>query len=284
MEISKTITDTEIKKIFPNIEMKKKYLEELYKNKKIYKQSAKTNKEINQRIVETWDYEISKKIIRELFKETDKYKNSKESNKLLKEALKEWKENNLGDIKWPFQALGFDNYIQQINCRNITEEEKDILVKEDIVKYRRIKKINTYRNDFIEYLIVENNSNIIPTLKHSRGVDFYINGYPYDQKVSKSVTKQFKDNYGEIWRDIAIKKPEIVAEYLYKYQDDQRFGYEPRLLVVNIDENIDNEDIIKCVKKVDFQKTIKLKFKYTHPNNIVKDYTTECYIILLYKH
>lgn len=283
MEISKSITNIEINTIFSNIEMKKKYLEEVFKTKKIYREFPKTNKVINESIIETWDYEISKKIIRELFKETDKYKNSQKSNKFLEEALKEWKENKLGDIKWPFQPLGFDSYIQQINCRNITEEEKDIIVKEDIVKYRRIKKINTYRNDFIEYLIIENNSNIIPTLKHSRGVDFYINGYPYDQKVSKSVTKQFKDNFGDSWKDVAIKKPEIVAEYLYKYQDDQRFEYEPRLLVVNIDENIDNEDIIKCVKKVNFQKPIKLKFQYTHPNNIIKEYITECYIVLLYK-
>lgn len=283
MEISKSITDIEINKIFSNIEIKKKYLEEVFKIKKIYKEFPKTNKGINESIIETWDYEISKKIIRELFKETDKYKNSQKSNKLLEEALKEWKKNKLGDIKWPFQPLRFDSYIQQINCRNITEEEKDMIVKEDIVKYRRIKKINTYRNDFIEYLIIENNSNIIPTLKHSRGVDFYINGYPYDQKVSKSVTKQFKDNFGDSWKDVAIKKPEIVAEYLYKYQDDQRFGYEPRLLVVNIDENIDNEDIIKCVKKVDFQKPIKLNFQYVHPNNIIKEYITECYIVLLYK-
>ncbi|KKS16194.1 MAG: hypothetical protein UU72_C0026G0026, partial [candidate division WWE3 bacterium GW2011_GWB1_41_6] len=42
----------------------------------------------------------------------------------------------------------------------------------------------------------------------------------------------FKDG----WRDVAIKKPELVAEYLYKYQDEGRFGADPRLLVVYIDE------------------------------------------------
>ena len=59
MEISKSITNIEINTIFSNIEMKKKYLEEVFKTKKIYREFPKTNKVINESIIETWDYEIS---------------------------------------------------------------------------------------------------------------------------------------------------------------------------------------------------------------------------------
>ena len=59
MEISKSITNIEINTIFSNIEMKKKYLEEVFKTKKIYRELPKTNKVINESIIETWDYEIS---------------------------------------------------------------------------------------------------------------------------------------------------------------------------------------------------------------------------------
>jgi hypothetical protein len=43
------------------------------------------------------------------------------------------------------------------------------------VKFRRLKEINTLRNDFLETLIFDKNQNIIPTLQHNRGVDFFIN-------------------------------------------------------------------------------------------------------------
>lgn len=282
MKINKSITSNEVNKIFANKEEKIEYLNKLYEYKGIKEDIPKTIRKINEAIISTWSYEESKTIIRKLFKKTEKYKNSKKSDKLLIDMMEEWEKLDLGERKWPFQALGFDKYIQRVNCQKITEKEKDEIVKKDIVKFRRIKRINTFRNDFIEYLIVENNENIIPTLKHSKGVDFYINGFPYDQKVSKSVTKEFKNYYGNKWREEAINNPQIVAEYLYKYQDEQRFGIEPRLLIVYLDEDIDNNNIIKCVKKVNFSKPISISFEYDHSNNIKKKYETECYIVLLH--
>lgn len=282
MKINETITCYEINKIFANKEEKMEYLKKMYENKNIDKNIPNVTRKIEEEIIETWEYEISKKIIREMFRKTDKYKNSKQSDKFLKEMMEEWNKLSLGEYNWPFHPVGFDQYIQRINCQNITEEEKDVIVKKDIVKFRRIKRINTFRNDFIEYLIFENNDNIVPTLKHNKGVDFYINGFPYDQKVSRSVTKEFKNSFGDNWKYKAINNPEIVAEYLYKYQDEQRFGIEPRLLIVYLDENVSNKSIYNCVRKVDFAEPIKINFEYTHSNNINKNYSTECYIILLY--
>ncbi len=70
--------------------------------------------------------------------------------------------------------------------------------------------MNTVRNDFIKTLIFEKNKNILPTLNHRRGVDFFINGQSFDQKVAKSPTNEFKRKYGQNGR----KKLLIILELL----------------------------------------------------------------------
>ena len=163
MKEYRKISQNEINKIFGNRAEKIEYLETLYKIKGIEEEIPRTIKKIDEEIVKTWDYETSKNIIRKMFRNTSKYENSKKSNKYLEKAMQEWEELKLGEYNWPFQPINFDQYIQRINCRDIPEEEKDRIVERDVVKFRRIKRINTFRNDFIEYLIFENSDNVIPT-------------------------------------------------------------------------------------------------------------------------
>lgn len=131
-------------------------------------------------IVDSWDYEKSKKIIRDIFQQTDKYKNGKEADNAMGVLIKEWESLKLGDIAWPFSQGAFDDFVQRINSGKENGFVKDEKVKSAAVKYRRIKEINTVRNDFIETLIFEKNNNILPTLSHRRGVDFFINGVSFD--------------------------------------------------------------------------------------------------------
>lgn len=283
MNITNSITINEIKKIFSNKTEKIEYLTNIYKETNIKKKLPSTMKEIDEEIINTWNFPISNKIIRELFKNTDKYKIGEFSSSAIKEMIQEWEKLELGDINWPFSAMGFDQYIQSVNKRNISEEEKDKIIQKDVIKFRRIKQINTARNDFIEYLIVKNNENITPTLRHSRGVDFYIDGIPFDQKVSRSVTKNFINDFGDSWKDYAIKNPAVVGKYLYKYQDDARFGAEARLLIVYLEDDLNEEDIYKCVTKTSLKKPYHIKFNYTHSDTTSKEYVTNCYIILLHK-
>lgn len=283
MNINKTISIDEIKKIFSNKNEKTEYLTKLYKETNITKDIPKTIKAIDEEIINTWNYEISNKIIRKLFQNTDKYKVGEFSSHAIKEMINEWEKLKLGEIKWPFSAKGFDQYIQSVNKRDIPEKEKDTIVQKDAIRFRRIKKINTARNDFIEYLIVKHNDNVTPTLRHSRGVDFYIDGIPFDQKVSKSVTTEFQNDYGENWKNYAIAHPEEVGKYLYKYQDENRFGAEARLLIVYLEDNINEEDIYKCINKANLKEPYHIKFDYIHSHNIRKTYETNCYIILLHK-
>lgn len=151
-------------------------------------------------------------------------------------------------ISWPFSQGQFDAFVQSLNSQTIARTEKDEKVKDAAVRYRRLKEINTARNDYLETLIFNKNENILPTLSHNRGVDFFVDGVSFDQKVSRSVTGEFMREKGENWREIAKQNPLEVAKYLYQYQDEGRFGAEPRLLVVYLDEDI---SVLDLKQKID---------------------------------
>jgi len=239
-------------------------------------------KELWKAVVDSWDYEESKKIIRYIFKATEKYKSGKEADSAMDVLIKEWQSLKLGSIAWPFSQGAFDEFVQRVNSEKENGFVKDEKVKVAAVKYRRIKEINTVRNDFIETLIFEKNNNILPTLNHRRGVDFFINGVSFDQKVAKSPTNEFKRHFKDEWREMAIKKPELVAEYLYKYQDEGRFGADPRLLVVYIDEDVSIDKIKEIINKTDLNNPVEINFSYKHKNLGEKNYKVPCFIILLH--
>jgi len=291
-------TDT-AKKIFGNKENAEKFLLELQKKKNfdlplkiitrgVNKGSFILNLDTNQlwsKIVEFWDFETGELIIRDLFSQTEKYKSGKDSYLTMKILLSEWEKLKLGNIAWPFSQGDFDGFIQRLNSENCVGYQKDEKAKNAAVKYRRIKEINTVRNDFIETLIFEKNINILPTLNHRRGVDFFINGISFDQKVAKSPTNEFKKDFGDNWKDYAIQNPHKVAEYLYKYQDEGRFGADSRLLVVYLDEDISIEKIAETIENTDLQNPLEINFEYTHnkgkPTEKNKTYKVNCFIILL---
>ncbi len=233
-------------------------------------------------VVDSWDYGTSKNIIREIFTETPKYKNGRDAASAMSVLVKEWRTLNFGTIAWPFSQGDFDGFVQRINAEKNSGIVKDDKVKIAAVKYRRIKEINTYRNDFIETLIFDKNTNILPTLSHRRGVDFFINGVSFDQKVAKSPTNEFKRKFKDSWREAAIKNPELVAQYLYQYQDEGRFGEDPRLLVVYIDEDVSANRIKEIIDNTDLNKPIEVNFTYKHKFQGEKNYKVPCFIILLH--
>lgn len=276
-----TITEKEIKKILSTKVLKQNYLSRLSSKKNIVINNKGPEAIINQTIINTWDYEISKNIIREMFTESPKYKQGKNCKKSIDDAITDWNQNNLGNFVWPFSAMNFDKRVVAINRMSISEDEKDNLVASEVIKFRRIKDINTMRNDYIEYLITSNNENIIPTLTHRSGVDFYINGEPYDQKVSKSVGSDFIKQYGKDYRTIAIQHPELVAKSLYEHQDGERFDAQPRLYIVYLDDNISNDQIEFLLSNIDFQNPHQIEFDYRHAN-VLEHHSTHCFVVLLH--
>ncbi|MCD9187094.1 MAG: hypothetical protein LUM44_11725 [Pyrinomonadaceae bacterium] len=238
--------------------------------------------EVWAKIVEHWNFEIGEKIIREIFKTTSKYNSGKESYATMNILLDEWENIHLGDLAWSFSQGDFDGFVQRLNSENISGYEKDEKVKLAAVKYRRLKEINTVRNDFIETLIFEKNENILPTLNHRRSVDFFINGISFDQKVAKSPTNEFKRDFRENWKSYAIEHPKKVAEYLYKYQGEGRFGADNRLLVVYLDEDVAIERIAEIIDGTNLEEPLEVTFEYNHKNQGNKTYRVNCFVILLY--
>lgn len=233
-------------------------------------------------IVENWNYSSCKNIIRELFTETEKYKSGKNSNEVMETLVKEWEKLNLGEVKWPFSQGAFDGFVQRVNSESEIGVVKDEKVKRAAVQYRRLKELNTLRNDFIETLIFEQNESILPTLSHRRSVDFFVNAISFDQKVAKSPTKQFQKDFKENWKKEAIEKPEKVAEYLYEFQDEGRFGADSRLLIVYLDEDISVQRIKEIIEETNLEKPLEVSFTFKHKNNDKQTYKVKCFVILLY--
>lgn len=295
MNIKTNFSTDAAKKIFGNVEQALTFLLELQEVKRFrlptrtISRGANTgqirvelsNSEIWSKIVEHWDYDASIDIIREMFTETKKYKSGKDSHNSMNILLEEWQNIQLGAIAWPFSQGDFDGFVQRVNSEGISGFAKDEKVKVAAVKYRRIKEINTVRNDFIETLIFEKNANILPTLNHRRSVDFFIDGISFDQKVAKSPTNEFKRDFGENWKEAALANPEKVAEYLYRYQDEGRFGADSRLLVVYLDEDVSIGTIAKTVANTDLQDPMEITFDYVHRTQGTKTYKVTCFLILL---
>lgn len=277
------ITNAEVCKIFDNRNRKIEYLEKLSDEANLGIAIPRTLEQIHQCIIATWDYEISKRIIREMFFNCEKYLNGIRCKERIDCLIDCWYDNDLGEIEWPFSAANFDSYVADINReRTLSEEEKDNIVACDAIKFRRIKEINACRNDYIESLIVAYNENVIPTFKHNRGLDFFINGEPFDQKVSRSVGRAFINDYGDDYYEVAIRDPEVVAISLYENQDDRRFDSDPRLYVVYLDNDISSDSIESIIRETRLDQPIEIAFKYSHTRDDERIYRTHCYVLLLY--
>jgi hypothetical protein len=234
-------------------------------------------------VVKYWNYEICKDIIRNLFKQSKKYQEGINSAEAIQTLILEWKNLGFGNISWPFSQGQFDAFVQSLNSQVISRSLKDEKVKDAAVRYRRLKEINTARNDYLETLIFNKNENILPTLSHNKGVDFFVDGISFDQKVSRSVTKEFIRDKGENWREIAKQNPVEVAKYLYQYHDEGRFGAEPRLYIVYLDEDISVLDLKQKIDEIDISSPQEVVFEYKHNRAETKTYKTQCFVILLTK-
>ena len=286
MSLLNEITLNEIRKIFPNNQLKRDYLAKLAalsQNAGANLKKPLKSKDLDDAIIQSWNYPLSRQILREIFKATPKYKKNKSSKEKIIALMQEWEEMKLGELIWPFAPKMFDSHVHSINRDNITETEKDTKIALDAIKFRRIKDINALRNDYIEYLIFTNNQGIVPTFGNARGVDFYINGEPFDQKVGRSIGKAFIEKFGEKSRETAIEKPELVAVSLYENQDEERFGSEPRLLIVYLDTDLSVDDVEKSLTTVDFSAPHQIEFDYQFSNGTTQRFKTYCFIVLLHK-
>jgi hypothetical protein len=125
------------------------------------------------------------------------------------------------------------------------------------------------------------NIDIIPTFGKKKGLDFFINGEGFDQKVSRSVTNQFKKKYGDKWRDVSIEDPYEVCKYLMMYGDESRFENVPRLFIVDIDGNYDLEGIEGIISDINFDSPRVVDYVYNHKSTGNTKYSCKVICILL---
>ncbi len=277
-DIRKRLTAEDAKAVFGNRENGSRFLAEIGAG---VRRSSPVN-EVWNGIAAHWCYEEHREVVRGMFRKTPKYESGVEAEELLAALSKEWRNLDLGAVRWPCSQARFDALVQSINNGVGGRESKDDQVKQAAVRFRRMKELVTARNDLIERLLFDSQEDIIPTFSHRTGVDFFIHGERFDQKVSKSVGAEFRQQFGDGWRAEAIESPEKLAKSLYENQDSDRFGDEPRLLVVDVDEAAFEAAAIRgAVSRAAVGDPMTVPFRYTHPGGSPKQYTTKCIVVLL---
>ena len=237
-------------------------------------------------IVNNWNYESCRDIIRNMFIGGDKYQSGEQGKETFNEILEEYYNDGHTDFDFPFMSNNFDshsmNSVVYPSIKNL-KLFKSLSEKlcDDVKKFLYLKLLNTLRNNYIEYLIFNSSNDVIPTFGQKKGIDFYINGKGFDQKVSRSVTNQFKKEYGDDWRDVAIENPYEVCRYLMMYGDEARFENVPRLFIVDIDGNYELDGIEKIVGDINFDSPRVVDYVYNHKSTGNKEYSCPVICILL---
>ena len=241
--------------------------------------------DVTECIVENWEYVSCRDMLRNMFVLSDKYKRGRDAKELFNYYRDKY---SYGDYNFPFVSNNFDDYLVKNvvypSVGDVDKFESSLdKVKQDIEKFTYLKIFNTLRNDYMEYLIFGSSIDVIPTFSHRGGIDFYINGIGFDQKVSRSVTNQFKKQYGDDWRDVAIENPYEVCRYLMMYGDESRFSNVPRLFIVDIDGNYELDGIEGIVRDINFDSPRDVDYVYNHKSTGEKSYSCPVICILLYR-
>lgn len=184
------------------------------------------------------------------------------------------------DKSWSFNPSSYED--EQINIIRRYDNINDS-IREHLEKCEKnlvIKSYNNSRSFLFEYFLIRNNNKILPTLSNSKGVDLFFNR-KWDLKNTSGVTKEFRDFYGDNWKEIALKNPKIVAEYLYKNQGDNRFDNNDRLFLIDLSNNIKQvSEIEKMCKNFNFNEIHSILFD-KKINGVLKNYTANAMVVFI---
>lgn len=245
---------------------------------------TKSTGNLDEYIISNWDYDTCRVVLRNMFKNGDKYQRGKEAKQMFNHFKTRYNTLGYSDYKWPFMSNSFDSYIvRKVVYPSVAEvSEFSNTLREsqkDLEKFSFLKIFNTLRNDYIEYLIFNADEEVIPTFSHRGGIDFFIHGVGFDQKVSRSVTNQFMDAKGDNWRESALENPYEVAKYLMELGDESRFSNVPRLFVIDVDGSYELDGVEGMVSDIQFDNPVNVTYHYNHKSTGIKEY--ECPVICL---
>lgn len=281
------LTEADAQHIFGNRERKKEFLALLDQAQGL--EPAKRAKslsaaDINKELLERFDYDEALPIIREMFRSSEKYAQMAGAEARYEEELAAWNEVYPGEKPdWAFTPSKFDEFRAKVaRDDSLTRREQLRKIGDAAQRNFLLGELNTARNDMIEHLIFEQSKKILPTFSHSKGIDFYVDGEPYDQKISRSPTGEWIRDKGEGWQQAAAQNPAEVAEYLYRHQDRDRFSAEPRLLIVNIDEGIGAKEIKRRVSnELRLDDPHQIEFEFDHGRGETETYQARAHVLIL---
>lgn len=231
-----------------------------------------TGKNSHEIILQYWDYDIALQFTRSEIVKTDQY------GLYCYEKYAHWKyaecnyrktveiretviQNNKN--QWRMAPMhAYSEFVRIARMRGISDKARAEMIAE--LGNNIVSNINyqTARNDLIEYILFETKQEVFPTLVEIKGVDFFYNGVPYDQKVTFGLgafERKF-DSQEEAF-DAAKKNPKLVLETLFKDQDFSRFNSSNtmnRLLFSLTDLRVTHEEIKLAIKKIDLSSPFEL--------------------------
>ena len=177
----------------------------------------------------------------------------------------------------PCSVQGFSEEVVKKHSRRYIEEKRTEPM-EEFVKYmygclltHTCERINQQtKADYSEYIMLQSNENIIPTLKHKSGIDMFLlhddgSIEPLDIKTTRT-----------LWEHRNNRKEAIKA--LYEKQGEDRFSSDPRLYIHLTDNtDINNDKIMR-----QFNTTYDITFNYKHKKTGIKNYTVNrCRLVIV---
>lgn len=245
-----------------------------------------TKKNSHEIILKYWDYNEALRFTREEIVKTDSYgryiyekyahwKYAEQNYRYTVEVRESVIQNNKN--VWRMAPMNaYTEFVRIARIRGISEKKRKEMILEFGNNVVSNIEYQTARNDLLEFIMFETKEEIFPTLIEIKGVDFFYDGVPYDQKVTFGLgafEKQFKTQIEAF--NAAKKNPKLVLETLFKDQDFTRFNSSNtmnRVLFSFTDLRITPENIRLAIKKLDLNSPFNLTVDFVNKqmNNKVK--------------
>lgn len=230
-----------------------------------------TNSNACETILEHWNYQIALEWTRAEIVKVDSY------GRYIYEKYSHWKDAEQNYRKtveiretvqinnkysWRMTPMNaYTEFVRIARMRGISEKERDKMIFEFGKNVVTNIDYQTARNDLIELILFQEKKDIFPTLFEVKGVDFFYNGIPYDQKVTFGLGEfQKRFSTKEEAFEAAKLNPKKVLEDLFEGQDFSRFNSnnpQNRLLFSITDLRVTPENIRLAIKKLDLDEPIE---------------------------
>lgn len=159
-------------------------------------------------------------------------------------------------------------YIQEKRTESIDEFVKNMIPQ--LINHTRERMNQQTKADYSEYLMLQSNENIIPTLKHTSGIDMFL--LHNDGSIEALDIKTTRN----LWEHRDTPKEAIKA--LYEKQGEDRFSSDPRFYI----HLTDNTDINKDEIMRQFNTTYDITFNYKHKKTGSKTYNVNrCRLVIV---